>query len=67
MKITETIERNCCQPQDLVPYRAAYSRSHPLSETLHFCRHCGQWWVQPSLCGLYQRVTVTDYRIEVKP
>jgi hypothetical protein len=42
LKITETIERDCCENQDLATYRgltkmAAYRRPK-------FCKHCGQIW-----------------------
>lgn len=46
MKITETVERECCQPQDLLLYGAGYPRSHPLPDGLLFCKHCGGWWVR---------------------
>lgn len=37
MKITETIERECCQPQDLKPYLGKAD-----SKGVKFCVHCGQ-------------------------
>lgn len=43
MKITETITRDCCLHQDLLPYKGKpifYDKSKP-----YFCRHCGQIWV----------------------
>lgn len=36
-KITETIERWCCAPQDMKPYRG-----EGFTPTMQFCVHCGQ-------------------------
>lgn len=59
MKITETIERECCQPGDLEQYKAGYPKSYPLPGTLKYCRHCGQWWgVRGG--GKLQRIIVTQ-------
>lgn len=45
MKVTETIERDCCQHQDLKPYKGTIGDSlktnHP-----SFCQHCGQIWIR---------------------
>ena len=40
MKITETIERECCQPGDLRPY-AGFQEA---PDGIWFCAHCGQLW-----------------------
>jgi len=37
VKITETIERWCCEPKDLKKYRGEGSKSIEM-----FCQHCGQ-------------------------
>ena len=41
MKITETIERECCQPRDLKPYlgKVSFNRDQWRPQ---FCVHCGQ-------------------------
>ena len=41
MKIKETIERDCCQPQDLRPYKG-------VGTAKAFCQHCGQLWGEAS-------------------
>lgn len=65
MKIVETIERECCTSADLVPYLAGYSRSHPLPARLHWCRHCGQWWVKDGRLGdSPRRVMVMQWRVD---
>lgn len=38
MKIKETIERECCQSQDLKPYKGDKS----FNPQFKFCVHCGQ-------------------------
>jgi hypothetical protein len=38
MKITETIERNCCEQKDLKPYLGNKALK------LLYCVHCGQLW-----------------------
>jgi len=43
MKIKVTIERECCEPQDMLPYSGIVqfeSGSKP-----KFCKHCGQLWI----------------------
>lgn len=60
MKITETIERECCQPGDLEQYKAAYPKKYPLPGGLSYCRHCGQWWCKHA-SGILQRVVVTRW------
>ena len=42
MKITETIERDCCQEQDLKPYHGDKTKSFLVPT--HYCIHCGQLW-----------------------
>ena len=43
MKITETIERECCVPgKDLVEYKGLLSGKH--INKPQFCKHCGQVW-----------------------
>lgn len=42
MKITETIERECCEPQDLRVFKG--ERKGPAPPLLKFCAHCGQIW-----------------------
>lgn len=37
MKIKKTIERNCCDPEDLKPVNAHIGK-------LKFCIYCGQLW-----------------------
>lgn len=63
MKITETIERECCQPDDLVKYQASFPKCHPLPVCLHFCKYCGQWWHGN---GRYERkmIIVTHFVIQ---
>lgn len=43
MKITETIERECCQPNDLAQYQGNPIMSHS-KHPFKFCKHCGQVW-----------------------
>lgn len=47
MKIKETIERECCQTQDLKKYRGEQANDTPWLG-LRFCTHCGQLWHQTS-------------------
>jgi len=50
MKITETVDRECCQRQDMKPYNgkigAEVKRFRP-----RFCVHCGQVWIVDSEMG----------------
>ena len=46
MKIKVTIERECCDREDLVPYSA--SANIPQILKPKFCKHCGQLWVLES-------------------
>lgn len=42
MKIKETIERDCCDPdKDLKRVDV------PNFQNCGFCIHCGQWWLDP--------------------
>jgi len=43
MMIQETIERQCCEPQDLKTYGGTFSIDSPHT-VLMFCKHCGQLW-----------------------
>ena len=43
MKITETIERECCHPDDLVKYQGVSGIPAVLKPK--FCKHCGQLWI----------------------
>jgi hypothetical protein len=48
MKITETIERECCRwPGDLEAYNGKKVKQFPESgpaSRIYFCKHCGQLW-----------------------
>ena len=44
MKIKETIERDCCDPnKDLVDYKGDVYDDY--DGKLKYCKHCGQLWV----------------------
>lgn len=43
MKITETVERECCEPKDLKKYHGVLKSAHPEAD-LFFCVHCGEIW-----------------------
>ena len=43
MKIKETVERDCCAPEDLLWYKGSHNL--PLGSKPKFCRHCGQIWI----------------------
>lgn len=43
VKVKKTIERDCCDPEDLRSVKCA--TSVPVSLSPKFCIHCGQWWV----------------------
>ena len=47
MKITETIERECCSHEDRRPYKGPVIRDLPGSvpQPEFFCVNCGAWWV----------------------
>jgi hypothetical protein len=44
VKILETIERECCQQQDMKPYQGVGDRK----DKKIFCIHCGQVWGENS-------------------
>lgn len=45
MKITETIERNCCQwSRDMLKYHGKPPKNYPKDHSIWFCTHCGQLW-----------------------
>ena len=69
MKIKETIERECCDPdKDLRPVGegvstiAEQSRNFDYRLEVFFCIHCGQWWVRP-----YSNVTPSHYKYTKLP
>lgn len=41
MKITETIDRECCESKDL---KQMHSNSRPVGRFWYFCIHCGRHW-----------------------
>ena len=44
MKITETIERDCCAPgKDLIAYKGVRN-NQTVRNTYMFCKYCGQIW-----------------------
>jgi NADH pyrophosphatase NudC (nudix superfamily) len=43
MKITETIERECCDPEKDLKQVDVQN-----FENCSFCIHCGQWWIKKS-------------------
>jgi len=43
IKITETIERFCCEPKDLKKYEGAHNDEEP-KNVKWFCQYCGQLW-----------------------
>lgn len=45
MKISETIERECCTRADLIPYNGTnFHVTHLARLKYMFCRHCGCIW-----------------------
>lgn len=44
MKISETIERECCAHKDLIEYKGKRNQSNEYPPKLHFCKYCGQLW-----------------------
>lgn len=45
MKIKETVERECCQPRDLKPFKGLVTKALNSSrKDLFFCVHCGRIW-----------------------
>ena len=46
MQITETTKRECCQEQDMVPYRGRAPNAQVMpSQKPAFCKRCGQLWL----------------------
>lgn len=43
MKITETIERECCEGQDLKRYMGVLKNS--TINPIFYCKHCGELWI----------------------
>lgn len=43
MKITETIERECCETKDFIRYEGILRTSS--IDPIFFCRHCGELWI----------------------
>lgn len=41
MKVTETVQRECCQPRDLKPVEGTPRRGRDAEYV--FCVHCGKW------------------------
>ncbi len=61
MKITETIERECCHPQhDLKLYQGIAIKGE---RNPKFCVHCGQIWIWTrragEMDGGYEKVTIS--------
>ena len=44
MKIKETVERECCNDNDLKPYKGRSEDIQEKEKTM-FCQYCGQVWV----------------------
>lgn len=47
VKVVETINRWCCEPKDLKPYKGAVADDGTLQHW-SFCQHCGQVWFEES-------------------
>ena len=67
MKVTETIERECCDPRDLV-WVNHKSLSKLDGDDVGVCKHCGQAWVSynghdapGSKAGSRERICITGY------
>ena len=64
MKITETIERECCNWNRDFVVTASKIGGH----NIKVCKHCGQLWIwdrQPGdMDSTYHKVTITDYKIQ---
>ena len=57
MKISETIERQCCEHQDFKPYKGLVDETKEgyIMIKTHkpvFCKHCGQVWIHTREMGL---------------
>lgn len=49
MKIKETIERDCCNPNKDLRKVSVKPNTHVNDlKKYFFCIHCGQWWKGPS-------------------
>jgi hypothetical protein len=63
MKITETIERDCCQHSDRRVFRGRITDPSLKDQKLWFCVHCGQlwWWTRKpgEMDGGPERLTIT--------
>jgi hypothetical protein len=55
MKIKETVERECCQDKDLLPYlgifRSLEDEDYAKLHDIKFCKYCGQIWECSNLRG----------------
>lgn len=51
MKITETIERECCvRDKDFLIYQGTYDTIEQGTKArVEFCCHCGQIWIEDAL------------------
>ncbi len=70
MKIKEEIERECCQHQDLKPYRGLVNEGKPGSiiPKAHrpvFCIHCGQIWIHTREMGPAGSMDPSMEKIEI--
>ena len=71
MKISETIERDCCQYSDLKEYCGEYTAS---VRDFKFCQYCGQLWTteqeqDPSgnrSNAVQIKVVITDWKIDIR-
>lgn len=63
MLIKETVERECCQPGDLLPVLAR-PYTPPAYHPYYFCKHCGRWWKEVGRMG---PAGSTDYNVEPLP
>jgi len=65
MKVVETIERDCCQPQDLVTYKGKPFGGY---DRLRYCKYCKQLWHWIRNLGEmdagWEKVTDTNYEAE---
>ena len=66
MKITEKIERECCQQQDMKRYYG-HMFGGVKRFRLQFCTHCGQIWFSANDQGLpiIKRVVISVEAIKV--
>lgn len=51
MKINQTIERDCCQREDLRPYLGLVNDDFIKQRKPKFCIHCGQVWYNDKEMG----------------